>query len=74
MDLQVIFSFLFPLVFHFPPRFQPNAAGQANLCAQEPDMRLCNCFHHQRHAHRGQSGAAEWHEIGATALSALTTT
>ncbi|TKS78485.1 Calcium-binding protein 7 [Collichthys lucidus] len=54
--------------------FQPDTASQANLCAQEPDMRLCDCFHYQRNAHCGQSGTAERHEIGAAAFSALTTT
>ncbi|KAG7236513.1 hypothetical protein INR49_000887 [Caranx melampygus] len=44
-------------------KFQPDAASQADMCAQEPDMRLRHRFHHQRHAHRSQPGAAEWHEI-----------
>ncbi|MEE6519895.1 hypothetical protein FKM82_017662 [Ascaphus truei] len=34
-----------------------------DLRAQEPDLRLRHCFHHQRHADRSQSGAAERHEV-----------
>lgn len=34
--------------------------------AQEPDLRLRHRLHHQRHAHRSQSGAAERHEIRVT--------
>lgn len=71
MDLQIsLFLSLFPsrlpfCVLSSQRRFQPDAACQANVCAQEPDMRLRHRFHHQRHAHRGQPGAAERHEIGA---------
>lgn len=44
--------------------FQP--ADPPDVRAQEPDLRLRHRLHHQRHAHRGQPGAAQWHEIGTT--------
>lgn len=49
-------------------RFQPNAASQTNVRAQEPDLRLRHRLHHQRHAYRSQSSAAERHEVGETPL------
>lgn len=52
-------------LFPFPScRFQPDAASQTDVRAQEPDMRFRHRLHHQRHAYRGQSSAAERHEIG----------
>lgn len=41
-------------------------ADPPDMRAQESDLRLRHRLHHQRHAHRGQSGAAQWHEIGAS--------
>lgn len=42
--------------------FQP--ADPPDVRAQEPDLRLCHRLHHQCHAHRGQPGAAQRHEVG----------
>lgn len=44
--------------------FQP--ADPPDVRAQEPDLRLCHRLHHQCHAHRGQPGAAQRHEVGTT--------
>lgn len=39
-------------------------ADPPDMRAQESDLRLRHRLHHQRHAHRGQPGAAQRHEIG----------
>lgn len=48
--------------------FQP--ADPPDMRAQEPDLRLRHRLHHQCHAHRGQPGAAQRHEIGTTRVPA----
>lgn len=69
--IQKTFSWCYSLSSISAHRFQSDTASQANLCSQESDMRFCNCFHHQRYAYRSQSGAEEWHEIGAEANFSL---
>lgn len=46
-----------------PSLLQP--ADPPDVRAKEPDLRLRHRLHHQRHAHRGQPGAAQRHEVGA---------
>lgn len=51
--------------------FQP--ADPPDVCAQEPDLRLRHRLHHQCHAHRGQPGAAQRHEVGTAWVPAVPT-
>lgn len=46
-------------------------ADPPDVRAQESDLRLRHRLHHQRHAHCGQPGAAQRHEIGTTRASHL---
>lgn len=65
LDLPVTF-------FSFPTcRFQPDAASQTDMRAEEPDMRFRHRLHHQCHAYRCQSSAAERHEVGEAPSTAI---
>lgn len=53
---------------HFTPLWAPSLlqpADPPDMRAEEPDLRLRHRLHHQCHAHRGQPGAAQRHEVGA---------
>lgn len=44
-------------------RSEPNATGKTHVCAQKPDLCLRHRIHHQRHAHRCKSNAAQRNEV-----------
>lgn len=39
------------------------------MCEEEPHLCVRHGLHHQRHAHRSQSDAEEWHGVGGATVS-----
>ncbi len=48
------------------PQSKSHATSQAHLCAQELDLCLRHCIHHQRHAHRSQSDASKRNDMNSS--------